>query len=149
MDRDLETGPDEDGRIKYLPVSMIENLLVDPEVIWKALVLVLHKTAFKARADVEAALAVILDDFRQDEIDRRVKAGIGYFSFRAQDPIASIREQAAEHMQSVADATSEERMGELRQQSERDVASLAERNLRRENFSGKRDSGDLLPETYA
>ena len=138
VDRDLETGPDEDGRIKYLPVSMIENLLVDPEVIWKALVLVLHKTAFKARADVEAALAVILDDFRQDEIDRRVKAGIGYFSFRAQDPIASIREQAAEHMQSVADATSEERMGELRQQSERDVASLAERNLRRENFSGKK-----------
>ncbi|MEN8180379.1 MAG: AAA family ATPase, partial [Pseudomonadota bacterium] len=44
LDRDLAEGdPEEDFSI-YLPVSMIENLLVDPEVIWNALTTVAHKT---------------------------------------------------------------------------------------------------------
>ena len=137
VDRDLDPEPPDDPRIKHLPVSMIENLLVDPEVIWKAIVLVRHKTKFTELASVEDALTRILDELTPSEIERRVRVGVGHFSFRARGASDTIGEQAAKHIREVSDATSEPHLQDLRRQSEAQVKLLRERNLRRENYSGK------------
>ena len=137
VDRDLGQERPEDARVRQLPVSMIENLLVDPEVIWKAIVTVRHKTRFERSADVEAGLERILDDLRGREIERRIKVGVGYFSFRARDPVEAIGEQARVHISKVEEATSETRTSELRQQAEAKVQQLLDEQSRRENYSGK------------
>ena len=144
VDRDLDAGDPEDPNTQYLPVSMIENLLVDPEIIWNAIVTVRHKAAFDEQADVECALDELLDALLDHESDRRIKAGVGFHSFRLRDPVATAAKQAADHIGKVEDAVSEAAITRLRQEAEAELAKLAEEYKRRENYDGKK----ILDEFY-
>ena len=143
VDRDLESGDSQDPHVQYLPVSMIENLLVDPEVIWKGIATVCHKTTLTDQARVSAALDGILDDLVEDEINRRIKADVGFHAFRLCDPVSTASEQAAEHVKQVEDAASETTIGELRKRAENLVKKLAAENTRRENYDGKEILGEF------
>lgn len=116
---------------------MIENLLVDPKVIWEAITLTLHKTTFEKLDDVENALDRILDDLEQHEIDRRIKDKVGYFPFRAKDPLDNLQRQVAEHVDTLKAATAEATIAELRSRSTEEVAGLKRQESRRENYSGQ------------
>ena len=144
VDRDLESGVSDDPQVNYLPVSMIENLLLDPEVIWKAIVTVRHRTSFGNQRQVEAALDNILDDLSEHEINRRIKSGVGFHAFRLHDPVSAASEQAAEHIRQVKEAASETTISELRIEAEKQVAKLAKERIRRENYDGKK----ILDEFY-
>ena len=144
VDRDLESGDSEDLHVQYLPVSMVENLLVDPEVIWKAIVTVCHKTTLTNPVKVGAALDSILDDLAEDEINRRIKADVGFHAFRLRDPVSTASEQAAEHVKQVEDAASEAAIAELRERAEKGVKKLAAERTRRENYDGK----EILDKLY-
>ena len=81
LNRDVDETPADAGAI-YLPVPMIENLLVDPDVIWAALTTVHHKVDFKSSKDVEAALDAILSQMEAHEVGRRTKGAFGAKFFR-------------------------------------------------------------------
>ncbi len=144
VDRDLETNNAEDSQVEYLPVSMIENLLVDPEIIWNAMTAVRHKMEFRDPSGVEVALDELLNDLRGSEIDRRIKRGVGYFSFRLCDPTSTALEQAMSHIQEVQEAVSESAIAELRSDAEEQLESLRIQLKRREHFDGKK----ILNEFY-
>ena len=144
VDRDLESGVSDDTHVNYLPVSMIENLLVDPEVIWKAIVTVRHKTSLTDQIQVETALGGILDDLSEHETDRRIKSGVGFHAFRLHDPVSKAHEQVAAHVRQVEESASESALGELRIGAEAQVAKLMEERTRRENYDGKK----ILDEFY-
>ena len=138
VDRDLDSGGSGDSYVKRLPVSMVENLLVDPEVIWNAIRTVRHKTDFAEVASVEDALDAVLGKQKSHEVARRVKAKIGRHSFRLRDPIDTAGDQAKEHIVAVERATSESRLAEIWAECEADVRKLRDENGRRENYDGKR-----------
>ena len=139
VDRDLDVveANEDDPHVKYLPVSMIENLLVDPEVIWKAIHLTLHKTEFQRLDEVEKSLDLILDDLEEHEVDRRIKDKVGYFKFRAKDPLSDLQQQVVDHVGKLKDRTAEAAIAELRKQGEDEIQELKCKKLRRENYSGK------------
>ena len=93
LDRDLEEEDPQIDHIHLLPVSMVENLLVDPQVIWKATNLVHHKMILNSEQQVETAIAEILDDLTDYEVARRIKAEVGTRVFRLKDPVAEANEQ--------------------------------------------------------
>ena len=148
VDRDLESGVSDDPHIHYLPVSMIENLLVDPEVLWQAIVTVRHKTSFRNQGEVEAALDSLLDDLSEHEIDRRIKSGVGFHSFRLHDPVSMASKQVAEHVRRVECSASESAIDELRIRAEKQVTKLGEKRMRRENYDGKKNSGRVLSQIF-
>jgi predicted ATP-dependent endonuclease of OLD family len=59
LDRDTDVGSG-DARIELLPVSMIENFLLDPDSMWEAIQSVLEKTTFRTVDDVGNALDDII-----------------------------------------------------------------------------------------
>ncbi len=144
VDRDLETKSAEDPQVEYLPVSMIENLLVDPEIIWNAMITVRHKTEFRDQSGVEVALDQLLNDLREYESDRRIKGGVGYFSFRLDDPISTALEQAKKHIQEVQEAVSESAISGLKDNANKQLENLRVQLMRREHFDGKK----ILNEFY-
>ena len=138
VDRDLELEDSKSPNVLFLPVSMIENLLVDPEVIWEAIVTVRHKTTLTDQTMVGTALDGILNDMKEHELNRRIKAGVGSYTFRLHDPINTGSEQATEHVKQVQDATSESAIGELRKEAADQVKKLCAERTRRENYDGKK-----------
>ena len=138
VDRDLDSDGSSDSHVKRLPVSMVENLLVDPEVIWNAIRTVRHKTDLAELASVEYALDAVLGKQKGREVARRVKAKVGRHSFRLRDPIDTAGDQAKDHIVAVEQATSESCLAEIRAECEADVQKLGEENGRRENYDGKR-----------
>ena len=137
VDRDLEPEESDDLLVNYLPVSMIENLLVDPEVIWSAIRTVRHKTALTDQSKVEAALDSILDDLSDHEIDRRIKSGVGFHAFRLHDPVNTAKEQVAKHIKKVEELASASAIDKLRNEAQEQVANLGRECKRRESYDGK------------
>ena len=145
VDRDLEEGEPDESNVQFLPVSMIENFLVDPEVLWNAIVTVRHKTKFSAQKDVEKALDTILDTLGEHELGRRIKAGVGFHAFRLHDPISEASEQARTHIITIKEAVSNTSIASLTKQAEDEIKKLRDKRKRRENYDGKR----ILDEFYA
>ncbi|MDH3746950.1 MAG: AAA family ATPase [Gammaproteobacteria bacterium] len=144
VDRDLEEGKPTTPGVHYLPVSMIENLLVDPEVIWKAITTVHHKISLTDQAAVDVALDIIVDEMEDHEKARRVKAEVGLHAFRLQDPIDTATDQAEQFMQTLQASVSPEAIGAASATAEANVVRLKKTNQRREYFDGKK----LLDEFY-
>ena len=138
VDRDLESGASDAPHVNYLPVSMVENLLVDPEVIWKAIDTVCHKTTLTDQSKVEAALNDIIDNLSDHEIDRRIKSGVGFHAFRLHDPVSTAREQVEKHIKQVEESTSESAIDKLRTGAKKQIAEIQEGGTRRENYDGKK-----------
>lgn len=137
LDRDLAEGAPEEEHSIYLPVSMIENLLVDPDVIWNALATVAHKTEFDSPEDVAGALDVLLDEMEESEVSRRIKDHIGAHTFRAKDPVDTIQQQIEEHSAGLSAIVADGNLDQLSENSAGIVQKLKEENKRREYFHGK------------
>ena len=137
LDRDLAEGdPNEDFSI-YLPVSMIENLLIDPEVIWKAFTTVAHKTELNSLDDVSKALDELIDSMEEEETARRIKDHIGAHTFRAKDPVDSIEQQINDFSESLLAIVSDGKLQATQQQIAEVIKKLKNDNNRREYFHGK------------
>lgn len=137
LDRDtLDDTDGVDGQI-LLPVSMIENLLVDPDTIFRALEIVRHKTTFQSPSDVEAAIDAILGEMREHEISRRVKVSVDARTFRLTDPVSTARAQVERFASTLLTELSAESFETLRQKCADTVDALNGAKRRRELFDGK------------
>lgn len=138
LDRDLEESEPESKYMHLLPVSMVENLLVDPHVIWRATEPVHHKMALANETEVEDAIGEILDELEPDEAARRTKARIGTKVFRLKDPIEEASAQLEAFAESLRADLADERLCEIKKQSAEKVKIIGDSNKRREYFHGKR-----------
>jgi hypothetical protein len=144
LDRDtLDESPSRGDEI-WLPVSMIENLLVDPDAIFGAIATIRHKMSFQSPADVGRAIDEILTSMRDGEIDRRIKAGVDTRTFRISDPVVSARKQVEDFAGSLLTELSESKFTELREQAATVVNALGAADKRREMFDGKRILGEFF-----
>jgi hypothetical protein len=137
LDRDVDETEPGLSEVILLPVSMVENLLVDPEVIFDAIITVRHKTPFKNVEQITTALESILDALADHEIDRRVKAALPPKVFRLTDPITEARHQVDEFVETLTNELSDERIASIRQSAQDTVERLAKEKQRREFFDGK------------
>ena len=138
LDRDLEDETPEQTDEHLLPVSMIENLLVDPKVIWKATELVHHKMALQNEQDVENAIDDVLDEFTDAEVARRIKSEVGAHIFRLSDPIESAADQVSQFIDELRSDLSESKFASLRTKGREIVACIERECRRREFFHGKK-----------
>lgn len=137
VDRDVDITVDETDAVHYLPVSMIENLLVDPEVIWSALTVVHHKLSLASSTQVAAALDKLCDELTENEVSRRMKASFAPEMFRLQDPIANARSQVEEFANSLLARFSTEHLAEAQSVASAAVQRATTETRRREFFAGK------------
>lgn len=144
LDRDLEEQDPQEGRIHLLPVSMVENLLVDPQVIWQATTLVHHKMALADDVQVETAITQILDDATADEIARRIKAEIGTRVFRLSDPVESAQKQIDSFVDRLRAELAPDKLSAISTENKSKVDKIKDANRRREFFHGKH----ILEEFY-
>jgi hypothetical protein len=135
---DRDTDPVEaHAQIKLLPVSMIENFLLDPDALWDAMQSVIERTSMATVDDVSATLDSVISRLTDAEIGRRTARQLGSSHFH---PPSSVEEIAAEAERFIADATTRYSPGAI--QSALDaatlrVAELKATNRRREEFHGK------------
>ncbi|MBI3702461.1 MAG: ATP-binding protein [Rhizobiales bacterium] len=144
LDRDVEESDPVDTAIHLLPVSMVENLLVDPIVIWQAATLVHHKMKLTSANDVATAIDEILAEMEVDEISRRIKARFAPLVFRLKDPVDGVEAQVDKFVADLKASFSPEKINQLRAGCEKKVSEIKDKNKRREFFHGKY----LLDEFY-
>lgn len=137
LDRDIEKQEPEDDLLYYLPVSMIENLLINPKVIWDAIATVRHKTDFQSLEGIEKSLSILLDGMEQKEINRRIKYDIGAHTFRVRDPIDDIEKQVKEHIDKINNKTCSEALERVKNLAAKEIETIKTKNKRREYFHGK------------
>ena len=136
LDRDLRAGPAPEG-VAYLPVSMVENFLLDPDALWDALQSVIEKTPFKSADDISAALDTLLDELTEGEVLRRTIRALGIAVFRPSPPSESIAEQLTTFKTALDVQFGAENVGTCREAAQKLLATLKESAQRREHFDGK------------
>jgi hypothetical protein len=144
LDKDTESGSA--GLIKLLPVSMIENLLVDPDVIFEAIESVRDRTAFRTVDDVAAALDQLLSAFEPDEMGRRTAAALGSSHFHPPSDVATLRAKAAEFIATFQTRYSDSSFDLARSTATNEIEAIRESQRRREEFDGKRVLGEFFRE---
>ncbi|MGH8647255.1 MAG: hypothetical protein ACREX4_23465 [Gammaproteobacteria bacterium] len=144
LDKDLgEMDPTEKTRL--LPVSMIENFMLDPLAVWEAIEAVSEKTSFKTIDDVEQGIDSVLDGLTAAEIERRAKASLGHVTFRPQSPLEAVDQQAAKFIERVVEQFGSGQVAAAIEQGKQAVELLRAAGKRREHFHGKR----AIDEFYA
>lgn len=123
--------------VMYLPVSMIENLLVDPQVIWDAIVTVRHKVNVENVDAVAASLDDILEDLIEHETNRRVKSVFDPQFFRLRDPVDQAQKQIDEHVATLKINYSKDKIDSAVASANEKVSALKAGESRREFFDGK------------
>ncbi|MBI4199899.1 MAG: AAA family ATPase [Chloroflexi bacterium] len=98
--------------IKYLPVSMIENFLLDPDAIWEAIQSIVERTGFKTVDDVAQAIDGVMDNLEDQEIERRALLTLGTATFRPQSPVGAISKQFASFLENATAQFGEEKSTE-------------------------------------
>ncbi|MBF0329940.1 MAG: AAA family ATPase [Nitrospirae bacterium] len=136
LDRDLSSDAPPEG-VVYLPVSMIENLLIDPVPIWESLQSVIEKTPFKSLDNINAAIDEILTELTDSEIHRRVIKLLGSVYFRPSTPLSEIPKQAQDYIDQIRVNYSEKAIETYRTKAVADVDELRKTTQRREYFHGK------------
>lgn len=142
LDKDIETSSD--GVVKLLPVSMIENFLIDPDVIFEAIESVLDRTSFRTVDDVANALDQLLAEFESREIDRRAAAALGASHFHPPSDLAVMREKAQAFIGTIQTRYSDESVMAARQIAAESVESIRSAQRRREEFDGKKTLADFF-----
>ena len=132
LDRDLDSAETNTTTELLLPVSMIENLRLDPQVIWTAISVVHHKTDLHSVED--AAINAILDELAPEEISRRIKNSVPQRTFRLHDPVDTAQEQVQAFADALLHELTAEQLGRLRTEAEATVAKLKTERKRREFF---------------
>lgn len=135
LDRDIEFGPGT-GHVRLLPVSMIENFLLDPDSIWEALQSVIERTAFRTVDDVSNALDVTLLAMQQGEIGRRTAVELGSAHFFPPSS-GEISRSAADFVQQVTSRYEPLQIEKASMAARDKVSELGTLNRRREEFHGK------------
>ena len=135
LDQDVEDRVHE--AVTLLPVSMIENFLIDPEVIFDAIESVLDRTDFRTVDDIEAALDRLLTSCEPSEVDRRTAAILEPSHFYPGREVAGISARAEAFARDVLVRYSEPQVTEARQRAQAAVADIQARRRRREESTGK------------
>ena len=136
LDRDTEVGSG-DTLIELLPVSMIENFLLDPDSMWEALQSILEKTTFRTVDDVGNALDEIISGLTVAEVGRRTALGLGSSRFFPPSMTSEIAVFAATFVKDVAERYAPTAIATAAAVAERKVEVLRSTNRRREDFHGK------------
>ena len=144
LDRDVEEANPTDPFVHLLPVSMVENLLVDPLVIWQATTLVHHKMKLTSPDEVAKAVDDIASEMENDEIARRIKASFAPQTFRLRDPVEQTGAQIDKFIADLKALFSSDKFDVLRTECTKKVSDIRTGNKRREFFHGK----FLLEEFY-
>ncbi len=142
VDGDLG-GQDADG-IYRLPVSMIENFILDPLPIWEAIQSVVEKCGWTTIEDVDAALTTLMNDLEGAEEDRRAKSLLGYEYFRPSSPAIEAAIQAERFAQALVMKYSAPSVEAALATATQQVQDLRVAHRRREHFHGK----DAVNEFY-
>ncbi len=142
LDKDVEQGSE--GLVKLLPVSMIENLLVDPDVIFEAIESVLDRTSFRTVDDVANALDQLLTDFETHEIGRRAAAALGASHFYPPSDLRTLRPKADEFIASVQARYSDQSLESVRVAAIQSVEEIRLTQRRREEYDGKKVLTDFF-----
>jgi hypothetical protein len=135
LDRDTDTSSDL-SVVKLLPVSMIENFLLDPDSIWEALQSVIEKTTFATVDDVGNALDKIIEGLQENEIARRTAAALGSAHFFPPSG-GDIARAASDFVRDVNERYRATEVEKNRSLAASKVQELARLNRRREEFHGK------------
>lgn len=137
VDRDTGSGTTKPNCYS-LPVSMIENFLVDPHVVFTAIESIRHKTDLATIAEVEAAIDKILDEQFEEEIERTVIQQVGYCKFQPQRPTSELVTQINDFCQELVATVTADQVNSWTQDAQQKVETIKAQNRRREEFSGKR-----------
>lgn len=136
LDRDTEQDP-QDALIRLLPVSMIENFLLDPDSIWEAIQSVIEKTGLKTVDDVNNALNAVLESLETDEAGRRAGSLLGSAHFYPSLPAERIPDQVAAFVAEVQKRFAQHAVTSALAESKKKIDALRRANRRREEFHGK------------
>lgn len=136
LDRDTDVGFG-NALIELLPVSMIENFLLDPDSMWEALQSVLEKTTFRTVDDVGNALDMIISGLTEAEIGRRTALGLGSSHFFPPSMASEIVLSAETYVNEVVERYSHNAIAAAASVAEHKVEELRATNRRREDFHGK------------
>lgn len=145
LDQDLGES-EATAHTRLLPVSMIENFILDPLALWEAVESVSEKTSFNSIDDVERAVDVVMDRLMNEEVERRAKATLGAATFRPQSPLEAIDGQAAEFMDRIAKQFSRDKVAAAIAKGKAAVDGLLASQKRREHFHGKRAVDEFYAE---
>jgi ABC-type cobalamin/Fe3+-siderophores transport system ATPase subunit len=135
LDRDL--GISEGNGVSLLPVSMIENFLIDPTSIWDSIQSVIEQTKLSSIEALEKEIDELLDHLEDLEVERRTLNKLGYFNFRPERPIDSIAEQIKKFKATIDSELSPDKIEEAKKLSIDEVKTLKQEKKRREHFHGK------------
>ncbi|MEX2490423.1 MAG: AAA family ATPase [Nitrospirales bacterium] len=135
---DKDCAPLVEKGVELLSVSMIENFLLDPDVIYEAIESVRTRTPFKTVDDVPAALDAILTEARDFEVGRRTAAALGPAFFHPPSQIAEIGAKIAAFQLSLEQRYSEAAVAAAAAAANTAVDVICAANRRREEFDGKR-----------
>jgi hypothetical protein len=136
LDKDIGQGRDD--IVKLLPVSMIENFLVDPDVIFEAIESVLDRTSLRTIEDVANALDQVLDDFESREIGRRAAAALSSSHFHPPSDVTTLRQKADEFIVTIQARYSHDAIESAQMISTKAVENIRAAKRRREEFDGKK-----------
>jgi hypothetical protein len=142
LDRDVDDG--NEGIVKLLPVSMIENLLVDPDVMFEAIESVRERTELRTIEDVTNALDELLTEAEGSEVGRRAAAALGSAHFYPPSELSTVSEMTRAFLNEVQTRFSEESLESARRAAERAVEAIRAGQRRREEFDGKRTLNDFF-----
>jgi hypothetical protein len=123
--------------VKYLTVSMIENLLLDPDAIWEAIQSIVERTGFSSIEDVQSALDAIISAAEDREVVRRTLREFGADVFRANPPPDGIPKQLDAYVTALRAKYAAERIREISEAAGTQVDQIRESQRRRELFDGK------------
>jgi hypothetical protein len=146
VDRDYGkkvAAPEE--HVLLLPVTMIENFLLDPDVIWEAIQSVAETSGLSSSESVAAALSKLLDDLESEEIERRAIAGLGIAFFRPQRPATDIADRATRFTTDTLKRFGVDAVKAAVEVATSEVVAVRNESRRREEFHGK----EVLKRFYA
>lgn len=135
LDRDTDSDSNNAG-VSLLPVSMIENFLLDPEALWQSLQSVIEKTEFRTPDDIAKALDSVLDQMRRREIDRRTASLLGNVHFYPPSD-GDLSAAVEKFLSEVGLKYSSQSVSAAMQTATATVDALGSTNRRRESFHGK------------
>lgn len=130
--------------VELLPVSMIENFFLDPDVIYEAIESVRARTSFATIDDVTAALDAILTGARDREIGRRVAAALGPTFFFPPSALTDVEPKVAVFKASIDERYSPSAIAKATAHATTVVDGVADSKRRREEYDGKRILADFF-----
>jgi len=137
LDADTTITATLDKDVFRLPVSMVENLLLDPDVLMHAMASIVDKTSLKTSQDIAQALDGVLDSMEASEADRRAVQHLGSLTFRPSEPLTSLAQQLESHTAALKEKFSDQRVKESISNARHEVDEAKNKSRRREVFDGK------------